>query len=405
MLTGDLVRARVSKSTLIPTFINVERDDLVGAAGDLTNTFAMAAQERWRRRELEEAITACIGDSRSHKIIRGLAKLLLDKCEFEVVSPLPPPELRMTVFARARQMGPLALDNDKLDRITADHVLAHVARDLGADVDVIADALYADLKSEQRITKGPTQEPQELLHRYNVALVQALLLKSHGMSVTLHGATVSRARQLLRYAKFHQLMIAAESHGEVLKLVFDGPTSMFKQSTRYGLALATFFPAVLLQDCPWTLEATVLWTKRRLEKTLVLEHTQGLVSHYRDTGGYETKQQAWFKERFSDTDTDWTLRAATKPIPLGERAVALPDFTLRKGKKRAHLEIIGFWQKEWLERRLRLIAKYGPGNLIVAVSNKLAGSKDLADLPIEVVRFANIVPVRDVLDAADRVTR
>ena len=96
-----------------------------------------------------------------------------------------------------------------------------------------------------------------------------------------------RLRQLFRYVKFHQLMHLARRDGPWLEITLDGPASLFKQSTRYGMELATFFPAILLQECPWELQATVLWTKAKHRKTLTLTHEDGLVGHYADRGAYQ----------------------------------------------------------------------------------------------------------------------
>ena len=66
-------------------------------------------------------------------------------------------------------------------------------------------------------------------------------------------------------------------------LTLDGPTSLLKLSTRYGMALANWFPVLLLSECDWRLEATIRWGKRGLRKQMRLTSDMGLVSHYRDT--------------------------------------------------------------------------------------------------------------------------
>ena len=170
MLTGDLVRARTKGSHITPTWAQVGRDDLKDAAQDLIATFDLARTEHWRRRDLDDGIATCIGDSRSHKTLRGLSKLLLDKSKFEVVSPIAPAALREQVFQRAREAGPLALDAGPLDRITASQVLQSVADELGVSSEQVSDALYADLKSEQRLVSAPDFTPEGLLQRYKACM-------------------------------------------------------------------------------------------------------------------------------------------------------------------------------------------------------------------------------------------
>ena len=72
------------------------------------------------------------------------------------------------------------------ERPTAASVLREVVAEAGAEDDGESDPrswLYADLKGEQVLAarKGP-ETPRELLDRYNVALVQAVLLKAESMT-------------------------------------------------------------------------------------------------------------------------------------------------------------------------------------------------------------------------------
>ncbi|MFK7930340.1 MAG: DUF790 family protein [Myxococcota bacterium] len=404
MLTGDLLRARVKGKTLTPSLIDVTKPGLNTAAAELLAIWARALESRWKRGELDEAITAWIGPRRDHKVVKGLAKVLLDRSKFEVISPLPPVELRSRVFRAAREAGPLALDAGLLERSTADDVLSTVAAELGVTAQVIADALYSDLRDEERLVACEVPDPEWLLHRYNVALVQALLLRSSQVRLKLHKASTPRLRQLFRYVKFHQLMHLATKKGDWLEVVLDGPTSLFAQSSKYGMELATFFPAVLLQDGPWELDATVLWTKAKHRKTMVLTHEHGLKSHYTDRGAYQTREQANFEERWNAKDRDWSLKSGSKPIDLGGKAILVPDYTLRHPDGRvAHLEICGFWSFEALEKKLNLLARYGPGNVIVAVSRKRRGSKkkDIPAFDGPLIEFAEIVVPDKVVSAAE----
>lgn len=408
MLTGDLIRARVKGKTLQPSLIDPERDRLVEAANELLVIWGKALEQRWNRGHLDDAVSAWVGNRQDHKILKGLAKLMTDRSTFEVQSPLPPVELRARVFRTARAMGPLALEAGPLERTTADDVLDRVADELGVTRDAVSDALYADLPSEERLIACDVPNATWLLHRYNVALVQALLLRATEVRLRLHDASAPRLRQLFRHVKFHQLMHLARRDGDTLDVTLDGPASLFTQSTRYGFELAKFLPAVLLQTCAWELEATVLWTKKKHEKQLVLTHEDGLVSHYSDTGAYRTREQELFEERWNARESDWNLADGGAPIELGGKAVLVPDYTLTHQDGRVvHLDIVGFWRREALARKLELVERYGPGNVIFAVSRKRRGSKGSAlpayDGPL--IEFAEIVMPKKVEEFAEQVAQ
>jgi uncharacterized protein len=408
VLTRDLIRASVRKDELRPSLIDPDRAALRDAADELYALWHAAADERWRRGELDEALAAWIGDRSDHKILRGLAKVASDASTFEVHSPLPPVELRARVFREAKARGPLALEPGPLGRPTADDVLADVAAALGCAPDDVREAMYADLRDQERLVAHRVPDGRWLLDRYNVALVQTLLLSAVELRVTLHDPSMPRLRQLLRLAKFHQLMVRADRDDRALTLTFDGPANLFAQSTRYGMELARFLPTVLLQECAWDLEATVLWTKARHEKRLRVDSRLGLRSHAADTGAWQTREQEAFLERFHARDAGWVLDPTPEPIPLGDRAVLVPDFTLvARDGRRAHLEIVGYWTPESLAERLERLRRYGPGTVIVAVSRRRNGSKTKALPPYdgELVPFAEVVPVADVLAAAERIAR
>ena len=312
------------------------------------------------------------------------------------------------MFAAARRQGPLSIESGPLERSTAKDVLTSVATELGVQVDEVERGLYADLKSEQIVSRCDLDltDSRAVIQRYNLVLIQSLLLQATSMEVELDAPTVARTRQLFRYIKFHRLIHQATRDGSRLLVRLDGPASVLKQSTKYGLQLATFLPAVLLQDCPWTVRAELAWTKGRPNKILEITPDHGLVSHYTDRGGYTTDIQRWFQERFEAFDTPWQLTDQTEPIDLGGRGVVLPDYTLSHLGRRAHLDIIGFWRRDYLQRRLALLAEYGPGNLILAVSRKLKVDKaELDDLPGEIVWFSQVVPPREVVAAAERIAR
>lgn len=403
MLNKELVRVKLPRGGGIePGLIDPTRDTLVEAAEQIVAQVEAAAEEKWTRGELDEALTDAIGDRRDQKLVRGLAKLMLDRCDFETDCALPPTDLREAVFRAARAAGGVALQRGPLGRPTAADVLAEVAPALKVPTEGISDALYADLPDEQRLVHADLRSPEWLLNRYNISLVQSVLLHATQVRIVLEDAIVPRIRQLLRYAKFYELVHRAERQDKALVLTLDGPGSLFHQSTRYGKQLASFFPALPLQDGPWSLTADIRW--QRSHRTLSLDHTAGLVSHYRDTGAYETRTHEWFVERFrSHNDDSWTLDRRVHPVDLGGRAVVLPDYRLRSGGRTAYLEILGYWKRDYLERRIEGLRRHGPGNLILAVSKKLGDVDQLDEIGAEVVLFSKIVPVKDVLAAAERV--
>src|SRR5262249_34733751 len=155
------------------------------------------------RGELDDDITETFGDETGTLVHQGLAKLLDDRCEFDTVAGLPPPQLRAPVF-RAAALPPQSADAPA----TGFHrraALASAARAHGLPLEDIERGLFADLESEQRLIKFDDLSVEHLLHRYNVGLAQAVLLRATAVHVTINYEPPQRYRQLLRYLKFHRL--------------------------------------------------------------------------------------------------------------------------------------------------------------------------------------------------------
>ncbi|MCB9779757.1 MAG: DUF790 family protein [Alphaproteobacteria bacterium] len=405
MLTADLLRVRVKGPELFVGFVDPGKARLQERADDVATLFGQAAAETWTRGELTDAMRELEGVDTDHKLVRGLAKVMLDRTELDTVSDLDPQEVRRRVFTLAAARGPLARQAGPADRTVAADIFAAVGAELGHAPDQVAAALYADLKDEQRIVSCRQLTPDKLLHRYNVALFQSVLLKATWMKVRLVAPSPKRIAQLLRFARFHELMyrIEAVAGGAAVLVHLDGPESLLRQSTRYGLQLACFFPAVLLQDGDWTLQAEVLWGRsRKVRKTLSLTHEAGLVSHYRDTGVWKSRTEQWFEERWGEEQDGWRISPG-RLQPIDGQQVIVPAYRFEKGGRVGHLDIVGYWRKGYLEERLART----PPDVVLAVSRKLCGDKSglPAGLRDRVIDFAEIIPTGKVVERLEAVAR
>src|SRR5438105_3828243 len=238
MLTGKLVRVRHHRNRLIPIYIHVEERDWREVAGHLLEIYRGLTGKT--RAEAEEEIRETIGDNPTQLVHQGLAKLLEDRCEFEVDSESAPDELREKVFLAA---GAARKAGTTFDRSA---ILQGVAAEMATTVEAVDRGLFADLKSEQRIVRFDDCTVDQLLHRYNVALAQAILLRATSVTIQVYGETPNRYRQLFRSIKFHRLICDIESHGrEAYTLRLDGPLSLFSSTQKYGIQLANFLPALL----------------------------------------------------------------------------------------------------------------------------------------------------------------
>jgi len=393
VLTGKLVRVRYARDTVIPTYLSVADSSWQEVAERLLELFRNAHQRT--RGELEEEVRDAFGDAPTQLVHQGLAKLLLDRCEFEVSSTHPPEELRDAVFraaAQQRQQAPLsslAEGGNILSPFDRTAVLEGVAVQLGLSPDGVVHGLFADLKSEQRLVKFKDLTAERLLQRYNVALAQAVLLRSVGVEVHVRGESPPRYRQLLRLLKFHRLMCEVEATApDAYRLRLDGPLSLFAATQKYGLQLALFLPAVL-QCRDFDLHADLRWGPQRRPKTFRLSAADGLVSHAPDVGVYVPPELKMFVELFRKKVTDWDISEEPGLLPLGS-GFWVPDYQLihRATGQVVYLEVLGFWRRSRVEQHLERLRQHARVPFLLAVSEQLrVDDANLEGLPAGVHRF------------------
>ncbi len=396
MLTGDLIRVKYAKQRVIPLYIDREASHWLEAAESLLLLYREGIG--MTRGEIESEVDALFGGGgKATQVHRGLAKVLEDRAEFEVVADVPPDEVREKVFSAAAAHRKILVAEASTPghrpHFDRDVVLARVAGELGVEPQALLGSLFADLRDENRLLRFDDLTAQRLIDRYNVALAQAVLLRSVLVRFEVRGEGPTRYRALFRRLKFHRLLYRVDGgmrDGYVVHI--DGPLSLFNATTKYGLQMAMFLPA-LLHCRDFRLDAELRWGPRREPRSFHLEANDGLVSPQADTGTYTPPELAAFVDRFRQVATDWELHESTDVIELGREGVWIPDYRLvhKPSGTDVLFEVVGFWKRASLERLLRLLPGYGPPRYVLAISDRLKVDEEvLQELTGPILRFKEI---------------
>src|SRR5215210_4259862 len=105
MLTADLAMSWQRGDQIKPRYIDAEDEEYLRAAEDLIALFD--GHHGRRRAALEESLQEYVGTGTDYRILRGLIKLLTDRCEFETRAPAEPSEIRRALFLKAREQHPV----------------------------------------------------------------------------------------------------------------------------------------------------------------------------------------------------------------------------------------------------------------------------------------------------------
>ncbi len=403
MLNGPLVRIRTARQRIIPLYLNRESADWLEVAESLLLIFREGVG--LTRGEIEAEIDEMVGEGMATLAHRGLAKILEDRAEFEVVADVPPETIREKVFSAAAEHRKAIRAAGLRAPFSRETVLNAVAQELNLEPEKLAASLFADLKDENRLLSFDDMTAQRLVDRYNVGLAQAVLLRSVLVTAEVRHEKPARFRQLFRQLKFHRLLYRVEgTMADGYTFQIDGPLSLFSATNKYGLQMALFLPS-LLACADFRLDAELRWGPKREPRSFHLESNDGLVSHRDDAGTYVPAELTAFLDRFRQVAPAWEVSEATEVIELGREGVWVPDYRFihKATGTDVFVEVVGFWKRSSLERLLRLLPRLGPKRFLLAISDRLKVDEGaLTDLPGPVLRFKEIPNAPELAQMLDR---
>ena len=399
MLTLDLLRYRIKEDEIYARYVNPKNRKYRAIARDLIEIYG--AHLNKTRGSLASALADYEAADTTYRVTRGLAKLLEDRSEFTIQSPIEPEVLREKIFAYGSKRHPVVAKRDRLHRHTREKVLAKIADEFNVSTDAVMEGMYADLEENRRLTAFDPPTVGWLLDRYNVALAQAMLYRASEMTIRIYRNIPTKYRLVFQFIKFFKLMhVVSGNNADGYQIVLDGPASMFRLSQKYGIQMALFLPALLHCD-RWWLDATIVMS-RNDHLRFELNDECGLQSHYRDPDEFDSELERHFATQFDKTDTDWTLERETDIIDLKD-TVMIPDFAFsHPDGRRALMEIVGFWTPDYLQKKLWKLKRVAMPNMIIAVSDQLnCSTEDFRDIPGEVLFFKTRIKPKEVLEKVE----
>jgi uncharacterized protein len=425
MLPPELIVLRYPENKVVPHMLS-EAPSNLEQIDDLIQTFQ---QHLWKPRErLQDALTLFEAQLTDYKQRRGLAHLLLSLYStFETIAPLEPEALRKRVFLESAKFPPTSQNRKKVLETIAEQLNLERGLQLTEDSrggkhaqffrEVSSEAvdfgLYADLEHRAVLTKFQAPSPLELLDRYNLSQAQGTLYRAFSLSLKIAPSTPETYQNLFKALKKHGLMYlvtGTKKKGFVIGV--DGPSSLLRPSIRYGQAMAKLLPDLLpLQN--WELEAILHpkleWRKDLKEAYYLLKWDEGLkpptLPEKKDSSEGELEDALF--QNFTKHNMGWSISRGMMLLPYGT-ALIVPDLKFKHMDGRVvHLEILRFWEPQYLEKRIRALEGKGKTKVILAVSERyrLEGhAKLLPELAAKVLWFKVRLDIKEVLEWLEGLT-
>ncbi len=370
MLPTQLLRVRVRGSKLYPmwargTDLELEVAERLISAFEEGKTLKQVHEEV---EEIEHAYESAVG----FKFVRGLSLLLERESQLESPSvSVEPSKAREVVFriVNERYGGFVTDEREEAIRLAA--------LELGVTPEELERILWSDSEENLLLSKAADYDPPSLLRRYNLSLLQTVLFRALRMTVRT-SASGSELKRFLKVVKRLGLMYIAEK-SDSLELRVDGPASVLKMTTKYGVSLAKSIPYVVSMS-DWYISADILRKRKTLHFTLS-SSSKGL---FPECQWEEPLYDSSLERSFSSIagSAGWTVIREPEPLLAGN-SIIIPDFLIRKGSIKVYVEVMGFWTPDYVERKIRKISEVREPMLIL-VRKDLLCSKAMR-LPKEVM--------------------
>ncbi|MYA70329.1 DUF790 family protein [Candidatus Poribacteria bacterium] len=375
MLTKDLLQYKIQNGQIHPQFVNPTDNQLLAIAEQLIAIFEASLNES--RATLLESSKHIIDSTPGPPIVkRGLEKLLLDRTEFDTAPNEELIAFRHNLFIETSRLLSQEQFEDYADYQRK--VLQITADKSPMEQTELSAKLYADLPSSQPILTFNTLSAERLLHRYNIAQVQGLLLHCNTLTLKLADSMTAELRQLFKYLRFNQLLSTIRKEGELYEITVDGPLNLFYKTKRYGMNLANFFVAVLHQP-KWELTAEIQFRNKRRSQ-LSLDKSCGIKPISQQFLAYIPEDIQLFQKMLENKTDDWQIRPGSQFLPLAGDFYCFPDYQLvHKSGVETAIELFHPWHQGHLIARLNTLAEQKDVSLILGVSKELEKNPLIAE--------------------------
>jgi hypothetical protein len=384
LLPSELLAVWKRKYEVWPRYVRPSAENLE-VAGGLVEAYRRHTGKK--KRAVKEFVGELEDRGFDYRFIRGLSFLLDKRSVFKCDDRVHAADLRRKIFQATEKLG-LPTTPEKRNRI-----IETVASELKTTPETVEESLYADLDSELILERFDPMPPDELLREYNLSLTQTLLFDSTELSFTASG----NWQKIFFTIKKLGLIYEVSQNGR-FRVKIDGPASLFKLTRRYGTSIAKLLPVVIANP-EWTVEAKILWKYTNEICNFKIEswkHSSLLKSYPQDVS-FDSIVEEDFAERFQALKSGWLLKREPQPIPVGKQVI-IPDFSLEREGVVVYLEIVGFWTKEYLLRKIEKLKKVD-ANMLVVINQSLACDK-LAGLErqakLNVIYYKDKIPLAPI---------
>ena len=424
MLPLDLLRTKINRGTVHPVFTRPDEknDKDYKLAKTLIECFSNIHKTKDPKKRLIKE-TSLLESQYDYKLVRGLVALLERRSIFENQSTnINPVKIRQKLFEESAKNG-LALTEEHRETM-----VQKIAQQSHVSVQEIEIAMWSDQEENLTLTKFDDITPEKLLYWYNLSLTQTLLFRCTSMEFYVEGGLYWK--HVLRNVKRYGLMYSLEKqeNKDSIICILDGPLSLFKMTDRYGTSMAKLFPDIIKAPS-WSISGSIVKKNEDGQKlyhfSISEKNTVGVIhqissqahqgsnsekslSSATDNSNFDSSLETNFEKSFLqyfDKKDDWKISREPDPLIADGKAM-IADFLFERYGRKVYFEIVGFWTKEYMQRKTAKIKSIFEKNsqgkeqkvdLLIGVNEDLACSQLTAISEQRVFTFKKQVSIKPIL--------
>lgn len=396
MLPSNLLITMFSRGKIRPRYAILDEGTLQLARKltEIVNNNIGAKKE-----DVNRVVDRLENDGRyDYRLVRGLATLLMRRCTFETNSPVDPRTARRLVFTLVGEVAGVVTKEARRTEI-----LRKVADGLKVSAEDLEKSLWSDFDENLILKEFSPLSPDALIKYYNLGLTQTLLFKAVSVEFIVRGGNYQR---IFRDIKRLGLMYFVETVGaERYKITVEGPMALIKMTEKYGTSIAKLLPTVLRSEY-WRIKAEILRRREgfprvygfELDCKEVVGRLEELGESRTEPNHFDSSVEEKFWKDFSAMESGWVLKREPEPLILSGGTVMIPDFSFQRGDVKIYLEVIGFWTKQYLERKIQKLKQLNVSNMIIALDAKLGSKRRLSGLSGDIVPFERTIPLKPIVE-------
>ena len=291
-----------------------------------------------------------------------------------------------------------------------DFMIRRFAKEIGLSYDIVKRVIENELPENITFMRKRDEKPRPLvlIGLYNFLLLEKLLSISERAFLNVYGRELGAiVKKLILRAKRHDVIADFKKVKNGVEVEITGPYQLFKLPavSEYGRQIAAVIAPIIVNYEGWRLRLWVIYRKRRYyceirgyeENSPILKPYWAIASDEKPRETYDSSIEERIYNALSkilERNNARILREADVII-LNNGRILIPDFTVVWGKKKIFIEVIGYWRREYIEKKkekLIELSKEGYKNFLAVIDEKLR--KHFDQLPIYKIYYSgNYIPI------------